>query len=367
MKHPMISSITLSSVLLLLSGCSHQDMQVRTSYTGKDVTEGQTAEQLYQKGKVLFKQNMKIAALKYFRASYNIDPASLKTLNGLAGAYDSIKRFDLSVDYYFRALTINPKSVSTLNNLGYSYLLQDNVELAIYYFRVAETVDPENVKVQNNLARAENAYEGRMLAQGTDIFSPPDPMENSSGNNKPDQIKNLEKMFVEEENSNKIVVVELPAPPKRAVGYQLSLKKAEPSPKKLAHKIKENEQQKIVQNTPEIRVLVSRPKTDVNINFKNTMIEFSNGAGRRSLAWRMKKFAEGNNVEVQRLTNADHYSHMESTIYFKPGWKGEADELSKLFPIPITIKEKTNQFASLRLEIGGDLLEFDKSLINQLK
>jgi len=367
MKHPLISSVTLTSILVLMSGCSHQDTRVSTAYTGKDIMEGQTAEQLYQKGKLLFSQNMKIAALKYFKASYNIDPVSIKTLNGLAGAYDSIKRFDLSVDYYYRALTINPKSVSTLNNLGYSYLLQDNVELATYYFRVAEKVDPANIKVQNNLARAENAYDGQMLAQGTDIFTPSDSLVKTTEKTKTEQIQNLAKIQIEENYRNKIGKVELPAPPKRAVGYQLTLKKVEPAPKVLAEAKKAPEPLNVVDNPVETRLLVSRSKPEITINAKNPTIEFSNGAGRRRLASRLKQFAQSNDVDVQRLTNADHFSHMTSTIYYKSGWEDQANALSKLFPIAITLKEKTHQLSSLRLEIGGDLLEFDKSLINQIK
>lgn len=375
MNHIKFSTITLSSILFLLSGCSHVNIGVTTSYTDKQLIEGQTTDQLYQKGRILFSQNRHMDALKYFKAAYYIDPKSLRILNGLASVYDNIKRFDLSKKYYYRALLISPKSVITLNNMGYSYLLQDNIELAIYYFRHAENSDPSNIQVQNNLARAENEYENQILARNANIFSPRDSSQQSGPKSGPKSAvmaslappASARKIPIKENYRDEITQTTLPEAPKRSVGYQLSLKKAAPRPEVSPPTVLAKDTRKKAQNTAETRLLISRPGPDVDLNARNPVIEFSNGAGRRGLASRIRKFAKHNKIKVQRLTNADHYSHMKSTIYYQPGWGSEAGMLARLFPIHVAIAEETDQRASLRLEIGGDLLDFDKQLINEFK
>jgi hypothetical protein len=91
-------------------------------------------------------------------------------------------------------------------------------------------------------------------------------------------------------------------------------------------------------------------------------IEVSNGTGRLRMAARIREHLNGEGVTVQRLTNADHYSHMETTIFYRDGWRIYAEELARILPGAVDLAEKDDQRADIRLELGGDLLDFDRGL-----
>ena len=91
-------------------------------------------------------------------------------------------------------------------------------------------------------------------------------------------------------------------------------------------------------------------------------IEVSNGTGRLSMAARIRNFLIGGGVTVQRLTNADHYSYMETTIFYRNGWRIYAEELARILPAAVDLTANDDQRADIRVELGGDLLDFDRDL-----
>src|SRR3546814_2229904 len=58
-------------------------------------------------------------------------------LNGLAAAYDRLRRFDLAERYYRQALAIEPAASHTLNNYAYSHLLRGDHATASRYLEQA--------------------------------------------------------------------------------------------------------------------------------------------------------------------------------------------------------------------------------------
>ena len=83
----------------------------------------------------------------------------------------------------------------------------------------------------------------------------------------------------------------------------------------------------------------------------------------RRMASRMRGFLGEEGIEVQRLTNADHFAHQASTVFYRPGWEAEAEVLASYLPVSISLSAEPNQQADLRLQLGGDLLAFDAQLI----
>ncbi len=65
---------------------------------------------------------------------------------------------------------------------------------------------------------------------------------------------------------------------------------------------------------------------------------------------------------MKRLTNADHYRHQETTIYYRRGWRSYAEKLARMLPAVIELDDRDGQQSDIRLELGGDLLEFDRGL-----
>ena len=96
--------------------------------------------------------------------------------------------------------------------------------------------------------------------------------------------------------------------------------------------------------------------------FRSEKVEISNGAGRLNMAARMKKFLDEHGVSVYRLTNADRFNHMVTTIFYRDGWYDEARRLADLLPAGVRLEKVLNQRSDVRLELGGDLLDFDRDL-----
>lgn len=93
------------------------------------------------------------------------------------------------------------------------------------------------------------------------------------------------------------------------------------------------------------------------------LVEISNGTGRSRMAARTHDFLSGNGVAVRWLTNADHYGHRETTIYYTPGWQNHARRLARLFPAEVDFQLIDSHRSDLRVELGADLNEFDRTVL----
>ncbi len=99
------------------------------------------------------------------------------------------------------------------------------------------------------------------------------------------------------------------------------------------------------------------------VRFERTpAIEVSNGTGRLRMAARMHAFLGTEGVGVGRLTNANHYSHMETTIFYRDGWKHYAEYLARILPAIVDLSGNDDQASDIRVELGADLLDFDRGM-----
>ncbi|MEE8507205.1 MAG: tetratricopeptide repeat protein [Kiloniellales bacterium] len=99
------------------------------------------------------------------------------------------------------------------------------------------------------------------------------------------------------------------------------------------------------------------------VRFERTpAIEVSNGTGRLRMAARMRAFLGTEGVDAGRLTNANHYSHMETTIFYRDGWKHYAEYLARILPAIVDLSGNDDQAADIRVELGADLLDFDRDM-----
>jgi len=92
------------------------------------------------------------------------------------------------------------------------------------------------------------------------------------------------------------------------------------------------------------------------------LVEVANGTGRLKMAARVSDHLGAQGITVKRLTNADHYRHQETTIYYRRGWRSYAEKLARMLPATIELDDRDGQQSDIRLELGGDLLEFDSGL-----
>jgi hypothetical protein len=96
-------------------------------------------------------------------------------------------------------------------------------------------------------------------------------------------------------------------------------------------------------------------------------IEISNGAGRLNMAARMGRYLVGHGMPSFRLTNAKSFTNKVSVLYFKPGQIAHAKSLSGVLPVHPSLRRNAALETDLRLVLGGDMLNFDRTLISKSK
>ena len=96
-------------------------------------------------------------------------------------------------------------------------------------------------------------------------------------------------------------------------------------------------------------------------------VEVSNGTGRLDMAARIRDHLEAKGIVVKRLTNAEHYRHQETIIFYRSGWRAYAENLARMLPAVVDLDGRDGQESDVRLELGGDLLEFDRGLYYAVK
>ncbi|MEE9210739.1 MAG: tetratricopeptide repeat protein, partial [Kiloniellales bacterium] len=97
------------------------------------------------------------------------------------------------------------------------------------------------------------------------------------------------------------------------------------------------------------------------------LVEVSNGTGRLDMAARIRDHLEAKGIVVKRLTNAEHYRHQETIIFYRSGWRAYAEVLARMLPAVVDLDGRDGQESDVRLELGGDLLEFDRGLYYAVK
>jgi hypothetical protein len=116
-------------------------------------------------------------------------------------------------------------------------------------------------------------------------------------------------------------------------------------------------------------VVPAAPRVDAGLAVAASLplVEVSNGTGRLAMAARIRDHLESKGVVVKRLSNADHYRHQETTIFYRGGWRSYAEDLARMLPAVIDLDGHPGQGSDVRLELGGDLLEFDRGLYYAVK
>ena len=95
---------------------------------------------------------------------------------------------------------------------------------------------------------------------------------------------------------------------------------------------------------------------------ESPVIEVSNGTGRSQMAFRIGQFLDSEGLNVLRLTNAEHFSHQETVIFYRREWLRKAQELAACLPIEVSLEAAPNQTSDITIRLGGDLLNFDQGL-----
>jgi hypothetical protein len=369
-----------------LSACGSFQPDTRPAFGYTGMESGATPQTSYDKGKADFLAGRYGLAIQQFQKAMAEQPASVEAANGLAASYDQIGRFDLAKRYYRRALTTNPNSAQTLNNLGYSLYLQGKYDLAVALLSDASLQAPDNLTVVANGLLAEAAWQRelrrseslaiarqqevpasrRLIAGEATAGSRPGPKILRVG-------QGVQHLELSPQPQGGRVVRMVPA-----AFHGPAIAPPRPQPVEIESLDPPTGADELrgsavaIKLPPQVRVAPAASGRDVVVSPLPPApapqqglagsLEIANGTGRRRMAARMEIYLESNGLEVAWLSNADHFSHARTTITYRPGHAAQAEALAATLPITPGFAEAPEQKSAVRLQLGGDLLQFDHGL-----
>jgi tetratricopeptide (TPR) repeat protein len=277
-------------------------------------------------------------ALDGFKKMLNEEPSSQDALNGLAASYAMLGRKDVAERLYHRALNAAPNDWRTLNNIGFFYLSYRKPDVAMAYLAEADAIAGNKQVVTANLAHAEQE-----LGRGEDNKSNPRAI--SALARKPDdgEIEGLSHPVIERVNGR---IQKLRSRP------QFAYLPSDPALTPQHLRSRRNE-------TPPSAM---PPQPEARPALTEARIEISNGAGMRHMASLVRGYLIERGIASAKVSNADHFRHQTSTIYYRAGHKRAAARLAATLPETVPLVIDQEQAADVRLELGGDLLAFAREL-----
>ncbi len=377
------------------------------------------AESQYRLARHFQKQGRHEIAAEEFIKVLKIDPRHYNSYNALGVSYDRLKEFDLAADAYRAALKINPSLDYVYNNLGYSNLLKGNLQEAALLFEQAIVLNDQNKTYKNNLslvrAKLGSGFQPKIeiaseqvpvLSQEIKIY-PIEKSEHSEqttlivDNSSPTEI--VEETIIHPKIETNFYAVQL--------GAYSDINKAKKHLKKAYKKeydgpyitkvdrgnsykpyyrvrfgkftskldadsmgssiIDENGDPAItiVENYP-INVFCSDPlKKCTNMEIKHKVvnkeysIEISNGNGVNRMARKVGNYLSNKGYNVQDLSNASNFNHHQTTIYYYPGFYGQAQQLTKQIPgfqKTGRLIESKQIKKNIKVLIGRDIIPFSQ-------
>lgn len=339
-----LRGLGLLVVLLAVSGCADTWREFRLTMGIDSAAPGPSAAvtDAHERGKEYLKTGQFGLAVQSFRTALRESPDRIEALNALAVSYEGLGRTDLASAYFNRALSVEPRSAQTLNNLGYLYARQGRHDVALAFLEKARAADAGDRTIGANLtlveslahpaAETETAEADQAAGQGDDGLK-------------------AEQMRIER-TSKWVQSLVIPAAyrpsgadePARGQGLRDGVELERVA---LAAQESEGGQAAFPARLADLR------------------IEVSNGAGRLDMAARMRAYLSSRGAEAGRLTNDASFSNQVSVIFYRPGFRGEAEALAALLPLRVAVEPKERQRADVRLRLGGDLLDFDRDLISR--
>jgi Tfp pilus assembly protein PilF len=380
-RHKASLTVTALGMTLLLGACGTQGPDARPAFGYSGLAGGESALSTYEQAKVDFMAARYGLAVKRFQMAMAEDPDSVEAANGLAAAYDQVGRYDLAERFYRRALTMDPNSIQTLNNLGYSMLLQGKPDLALAFFRDAARIEPDSAVIAAN---AELAVAARMEDRRLDIAAAATAAKAPLASTQAAEAAAAPALRIVRLNTVEQQLQLQPQPQPQLVGraaYQAPPMPAvpllpvdtQPLPA-LPGPTEPASAPEPVATLPTVRIAVAAtandalvaagpPEAGVAVFDPTGSIELANGTGRRYMAARMKGYLAQLGLAAARLANADHFAHATTTITYRPGYRGLAEALSASLPIAPLLRQAAEQAVDVRVELGGDLLDFDRGLL----
>jgi tetratricopeptide (TPR) repeat protein len=288
-----------------------------------------------------FKENRKYRlAIQEFLVVVSMDPNHVQAYNSMGICCDLLGDYERAVYCYKKALAVNPDLAHVLNNLGYSYFLQGKLDSAIQAYKNAIELDAQEPIYHNNLGLA-YAEKG--------LFRPAfEEFALSGGESKAHF--NLAQIYFRKH---------LDAEAEMHLAQAQSAVTPLPSSDSFHPNL-------TAPTEPYRHVSGGRLSDFASSGSRGAIkgepeIEVSNGNGVRFMARDVSRYLAKRGFKVQRLTNAETFSHEKTIISFRNGYLGHAYRIARELPgwkELLKMQEIENPNIKIRLILGKDLVLF---------
>ncbi|MGD9188928.1 MAG: LytR C-terminal domain-containing protein [Desulfobacteraceae bacterium] len=329
-----------------------------------------------------------VIAIEALGEILSANPGHVQAHNALGYSLDCIGDFANAQQHYKAAIALNPELDYAYNNLGYSYILAGDYRSAIAALEKAAAMNASNQKYLKNLgyayfkegkpAMAQNAFARlddphvverirtqlglvSLKNQGVDAGRTQTPP-NGGGQSDTQNKERSEQSAVA--SASDLIVDDL---------AYLPLLPYTPAADELTYlpMIMESSQSAGVRDASwDVAVdPMDFPVADDAGEPQGGFvagIEVSNGNGVPRMAATVGDFLRRNGARVSRLTNADHFGHDRTVIYYREGYYDEAWRVQRLLP---ELPDQGHLVAArldrepIRVLIGRDLAVFHATMV----
>lgn len=398
MKHKFFGILSATISLLVVAGCSIEEVEKGTMFAGSEHAQDRVWSSAFESGKKSLASGYLGLALQQFKKALAQDPHSAPVLNAMAVTYDRLGRHDIAELYFDRALAIAPHYSVALNNVGYSMLTRGRYEEALIYFEQA--IKKESLARARQLIEAnmQNAMDKLRLARqrGGSALVATVSLESGIAREKvdcPGESRHMvgrtgERVFTivtqptdaarplvgatsgggrncRNEERPRIAMVRTLGAPNLARSSRVHSLSTTTSPVAAADSIAEARAEDDLPDAPVAAGAV--PATPEKIQpaaaTSALTVEVSNGAGRNKLAARMRHYLEEKGLPVSFLTNAASFDNERTIIFYKPGQRQAAKRFADALPIVVELVQSDGNYADIRIRLGADILDFDKRVL----
>jgi len=362
-KNSISYALVLSGVfiLFLLSGCAapknmagwfppwgfgqrHCGLEDKdTMSSASRIRHCEDVASMYRKACYLQKRKKHRLAVEEFKKIIRVDPLCVKAYNGMGVSCDLLGDFTLAMGSYKKAVMLNPGLDYAWNNLGYSCLLQGDIDSAIDAFQKAVALNGEDKRYYNNLGLA-YARKGCFALAFTKF---------KMGGNDAQACLNIGRCYYRNglyKRARRNFA--------KAFALNPSLRNARIGMKAAEALAGISQPSTIAAPAPPTIVAPALPSEPA--------IEISNGNGVKRMAKRTGNYLRKKGFQKTLLTNADHFNHAETTIYYRGGYLHNAYRVAQQMPGYQNMKkvEKFNRpDTKIRVLLGKDMIVFNTVLI----
>lgn len=418
MKAPLRLSI-IAITVAAATGCASIEHREPLRIVGHQAVRHGTAsdaEAQYALGKYYLGQNRAALALIAFTRAIEYDPQHAEAHNGRASALVQLGDLERAGQDLARAIELSPKSAHLLNNLGYLRIQQRDFIGAAESLRRAFELEPRNPRVVANWRMLAATVSGnpelaRMLraparqvepglaelpapsptpsvvrslsaalsgpvvnldysrlatapthapgAEAASATTPASPGARSDSAAPSTSVVDLERRQPVTEPARATAVVTVEAPRSSApTAPAIEAAAAQPAPARLS--VVNLEAAAPVEAAASDRALAPvavGAVVDVAAVVRAARIEVSNGNGVRGMAALVASQLAARDFRVARITNAGHFGHPETKIYFRDGYLQEALRLSRTLAAhpALLLNNSLPSRSDVRVVIGRDL------------